>query len=110
VRCHLSSPWLAAFATTYEDTGFGKQRSVVNDQAASVRSLYDHLSVPVTEDPWPDPRPEPRPRPPGTVETATIETIDNDRTSARLGGLAPLVRASTGETASSCSSARSRER
>lgn len=53
------------------------------------RSLYDH-AIPAkaaSPDPRPDPSPDPRPDPrpdPGTVYTAAVETIDNDRAALLL--------------------------
>jgi hypothetical protein len=60
--------------------------STLDDRGVTAKSLYDHLAVAID----PENPPGSEPRPPGTTFTATIETIDDTQTLARLGGLAPL--------------------
>lgn len=60
--------------------------TVIREYGAMRRTLYEMMAQP------PRPRPEQpnQPAPPGTILTATIETVDNDRATALLpGAIAP---------------------
>lgn len=77
-----SPPWLASSAATS-----GRDRRTVLKDVESNEDLYARLSQAVATRPTRPTRPDPRPTP-GSLITATIESTDEERGAALLGGLA----------------------